>query len=245
MRPIEMNLARRPFVNQQPVIRISVLLWVLGIALLALNVTLYYRHIEGTGEQQELLQAAERRLTEETATVERLRGELEELDLQQQNQQAAFLNSQIAQRVFSWSALFDRLAEVVPAEVQMGGISPRIVELDADSSRSRLTGPPVEMVKLDLRGTSRSPEAILEFIDALFAHPRFFEPDLTRESLAEGQENSFTLSVLYLPSPEASDEVLTEPVGMELEDRSQIGQEITEDTADRGLVVAEPTEGGE
>jgi hypothetical protein len=62
------------------------------------------------------------------------------------------------------------------------------------------------MVKVDLQGTSRSPEAILELVDALFAHPSFFDPDLTRESFAEGQEGSFVLSVLYLPTVESDAE---------------------------------------
>jgi len=206
MRPTEMNLASRPFVNEQPVIRTSVLLWILGLALLALNVTLYYKHIEGTGEQQELLREADERLIQESDAGERLRRELELLDLSRQNEQVSFLNSQIALRTFSWSTLFDRLAEVVPAAIQMEGISPRIVVDGSADHRSRSPDAAEEMVKVDLQGTSRSPEAILELVDALFAHPSFFDPDLTRESFAEGQEGSFVLSVLYLPTVESDAE---------------------------------------
>ncbi len=200
MKTTGMNLASRPFVNEQPVIRTSVLLWVLGLALLALNVTLYYRHIEGKGEQQELLRVADQRLVQETEAIERLRSELGQLDLEQQNERVRFLNSQIALRTFSWSALFDRLAEVVPAAVQMEGIAPNILEVDSVQRRNRLVDESDEIVKVDLQGTSRSPEAVLELVDALFAHPSFFEPNLTREAFAEGQGNSFVLSVLYLPS---------------------------------------------
>lgn len=203
-----MNLASRPFVNEQPVFRTSALLWILGLALLALNVTLYYRHIEGKGEQQELLREADERLIRETDASERLRAELEQLNLAKQNEQVSFLNSQIALRVFSWSALFDRLAEVVPAAVQMQGISPRIVEAGPSSRGGRLTHTADEMMKVDLLGTSRSPEAVLELVDSLFAHPSFFDPDLTRESFAEGQEDSFVLSVLYLPAVDSGEESL-------------------------------------
>lgn len=203
-----MNLASRPFVNEQPVIRTSALLWILGLALLALNVTLYYKHIEGTGEQQELLREADERLIQESDAGERLRRELELLDLSRQNEQISFLNSQIALRVFSWSTLFDRLAEVVPAAVQMEGISPRIVVDGSADQRGRSPDAAEEMVKVDLQGTSRSPDAVLEMVDALFAHPSFFDPDLTRESLAEGQEASFVLSVLYLPTVASGEERL-------------------------------------
>ena len=245
MRPTEMNLASRPFVNEQPVIRTSALLWILGLALLALNVTLYYRHIEGKGEQQELLREADERLIQDTAAIERLGGELERLNLAQQNEQIAFLNSQIALRVFSWSSLFDRLAEVVPTAVQMRGISPQIVAGGSTDRRSRSNGSSNEMVKVDLQGTSRSPEAVLQLVDALFAHPSFLAPDLSRESFSEGQEGSFVLSVLYLPTLESGElplhDTATEPV--------DVGQEpsaVDEEAGQAPLMEdADSMEGGE
>jgi Tfp pilus assembly protein PilN len=246
MKPIEINLASRPFVNEQPVIRTSVLLWILGLALLALNVTLYYKHIEGKGEQRQLLREADDRLVEETVAIDRLRGELERLDLELQNEQVSFLNSQIAQRIFSWSALFDRLAEVVPAAIQMRGISPRIMAADSADHRSRLTDPADEVVKVDLQGTSRSPEAVLELVDALFAHPSFFDPDLTRESFAEGQADNFVLSVVYLPTRDGGEEPLRKSEGTD----SAAAREERPDVDEEGslnLVVEtlESTEGGE
>jgi Tfp pilus assembly protein PilN len=246
MKATEMNLASRPFVNEQPVIRTSVLLWVLGVALLALNITLYYRHIEGRGEQQELLRVADERLIQETEAIERLRAELTDLNLEKQNEQVRFLNSQIALRTFSWSALFDLLAEVVPAAIQMEGISPNIVEVDSADRRGRLTGSTEEVVKVDLQGTSRSPEAALELVDALFAHPSFLDPNLTRESFSEGQENSFVLSVLYLPG-RASEEDPTpstpvaEPFEVGVED-SVVEQEADQDTVVESLETVEGSE---
>ncbi len=245
MRPAEMNLASRPFVNEQPVVRTSALLWILGVALLALNVTLYYRHIEGKGEQQELLREADARLIQETDAIERLTAELEQLNLEQQNEQVSFLNTQIALRVFSWSALFDRLAEVVPAAVQMKGISPNIVEAGSKEQGTRLAESSHEIVKVDLQGTSRSSESVLEMVDALFAHPSFFDPDLTRESFTEGQASSFVLSVLYLPADESgedqtSESELTESVGAEEESPDVDGEGGVVPLAE----IPESTEGG-
>lgn len=229
MKLLVMNLASRPFLNEQPVIRTTALLWILGLALLAMNVTLYYRHIEGKGEQQESLRVADERLVEETATIERLRGELERLDLERQNEQVRFLNSQIAQRVFSWSVLFDRLAEVVPSAIQMKGISPRIVASGSTGRRGSSTEPLQEVVKVDLQGTSRDPEAALELVDALFAHPSFFDPDLSRESAAEGQENTFNLSVLYLPPRIGDGGSLSGPVGTEPAEAGEESLEVVDE----------------
>ena len=58
---------------------------------------------------------------------------------------------------------------------------------------------------MDLQGTSRSSEAVLELVDALFAHPSFLDPNLTRESFAEGKDDSFTLSVMYLPTVDSDE----------------------------------------
>ena len=249
MKPTEMNLASRPFANEQPVIRSSVLLWILGLALLALNITLYYRHIEGKGELQELLRQTDERLIEETDAIEHLRGELGQLDLVRQNERVTFLNSQIALRIFSWSALFDRLAEVVPAAIQMKGISPNIVGAKDADPRGRLGDSSDEMVKVDLQGTTRSPEAVLELVDALFAHPSFFDPDLTRESFAAGQDNSFALSVFYLPG-RTEDEVPLEKsmdtMPAEAEepavDVEEVDEELAEDPVTQGQVSMEDGE---
>jgi hypothetical protein len=249
MKPTEMNLASRPFANEQPVIRSSVLLWILGLALLLLNITLYYRHIEGKGELQELLRQTDERLIEETDAIEHLRGELGQLDLARQNEQVTFLNSQIALRIFSWSALFDRLAEVVPAAIQMKGISPQVVEAKDADPRGRLGDSSDEIVKVDLQGTTRSPEAVLELVDALFAHPSFFDPNLTRESFAAGQDNSFSLSVFYLPGraeEEAPEEILmdTMPAAAEetLLDVDEVDEELAEDSVTQGQVSMEDGE---
>lgn len=246
MKPAEMNLASRPFANEQPVIRSSVLLWILGLALLALNITLYYRHIEGKGELQELLRETDERLIEETDVIERLRVELGQLDLERQNEQVTFLNSQIALRIFSWSALFDRLAEVVPAAIQMKGISPNIVEVKDADPRGRLGDSPDEIVKVDLQGTTRSPEAVLELVDALFAHPSFFDPDLTRESFADGQDNSFSLSVFYLPGragEEVSQEGSLDTMPVEGEEAPlDAGEEVDQDPVTQGQVSMEDSE---
>jgi Tfp pilus assembly protein PilN len=246
MKQAEMNLASRPFANEQPVIRSSVLLWILGLALLVLNITLYYRHIEGKGELQELLRETDERLIEETDSIERLRGELGQLDLERQNEQVTFLNAQIALRIFSWSALFDRLAEVVPAAIQMKGISPNIVAAEDADPRGRRGDSSAEIVKVDLQGTTRSPEAVLELVDALFAHPSFFDPDLTRESFADGQDNSFSLSVFYLPG-RAGEEVFQEgPLDtMPAEAEAapvDAGEESDQDPVTQGQVSMEDSE---
>ena len=50
MKRQNLNLARRPFVNQRPVVRVTILLWVLGGLLLLADVALYWSFYQGQGE---------------------------------------------------------------------------------------------------------------------------------------------------------------------------------------------------
>ncbi len=200
MRPQDLNLARRPFVNLRPVKRVALLLWLVGGVFLVANALLYWRHFSGRSEQSAQLEDVERRSEEERTLVGRLERQLAGLDLEWQNRRVVFLNSKIDQRTFSWSTLFDRLAEVLPLDLQLRRVAPRIRQARS-TRRRRARGQPIqtEEVHLDIGGSARSGEALLEFVDALFAHPSFRDPNLASESRQSGEVTEFVLSVVYLP----------------------------------------------
>ena len=50
---------------------------------------------------------------------------------------------------------------------------------------------------LVIRGQAKNSEVVLEFVDALFAHPKFRAPDLSSESLQDSGLLDFGLSVIY------------------------------------------------
>ncbi len=199
MRPVDLNLARRPFINVRPVKRAAWLLWLVGGVLLVANSALYWRHFSGRSEQSSQLEDIDRRIEEERMTVTRLERELASIGLDWQNQQAVFLNSKIEERTFSWSGVFDRLAEVMPLEVQLRRVTPRIVE-PAPRRRSvtRVRPIRVERVHLVIAGSARSGEAVLEFVDALFAHPNFDDPNLSSEARQSAKLTDFSLTVVYV-----------------------------------------------
>jgi Tfp pilus assembly protein PilN len=195
------NLARRPFANTRPVNRLGIALWVVGALLLAGNVAVYYSYFAGSGDRR-----ADLARLEEQVTLQQRRGAEAEtalagIDLEQQNEQVEFLNRKIAERAFSWSLLFDRLAEVLPSQVRLTSLRPHGV-VSGDEGRRRVARRVVVeegRVALEMAGEAQSGEALLRFVDNLFAHAAFEDPDLAQENVDAGDLIEFTLRTQYLP----------------------------------------------
>lgn len=200
----ELNLARRPFVNLKPLRRARVLMLVVAVGLLAINVMLYWDHFTGEGKTRTRSQELVREIDAAEADVERLRQQIASLDIEELNSRISFVNLEIDRRRFAWSRLFDQLAEVQPGSVRLHSMTPEFTEESASrsrrrsGSRSRRQQSP-DGVTVELDGVAKDSEAILEFIDALFLHAAFSEPDLEREALRDDGGSTFTLSVLYRP----------------------------------------------
>lgn len=201
MRSIDVNLARRPFVNQRPVTRLAWLLWGLGLVLLAVNVINYRAYFSGSDERQEELAALEEQIGQHRSEIDRLEESLRSMSLAQQNDQVEFLNRKIAERTFSWSHLFDQLEEVLPADVRLSSLTPAIAELaerrtpGAEEDAGERIG---DRVRMRIVAVAKSVDAQLEFVDNLFAHPSFEKPRLSSDTQDSGASR-FNLAVNYLP----------------------------------------------
>lgn len=189
------NLARRPFVNRRPVVRVSTLLWVVAGGLLLLNAVLWGTSVSDTSASREEAARLEAELDERAESLRQLDRELRGFALDQQNQQVRFLNHKIDQRTFPWSRLFDQLTEAMPAKVRLLRLSPVIEDDEGPGSDDEWSG----WVELQISGAAAEGEALLEFVDALFAHPAFSSPTLASERRERGGELHFGLTVFYLP----------------------------------------------
>lgn len=233
-----LNLARRPFTNTRPVVRVSALLWGLALILLATNVFLYWSFYQGQGEQRAQLTATLEAIDQERDEVEALERRLDEVDLEALNAQVAFLNRKISQRTFGWSRLFDALAEILPREVRLERLTPVSLTSERGVRRIRdwreMVGS-TERVPLSVVGQAQSSEALYRFVDALFEAPAFEDPNPAREATGERGLVRFDLEVVYLPaetaartpepaltgSPDGDGSADGEPVAAELEERGQ------------------------
>lgn len=197
-RPV-LNLAAEPFVNRRPVVRLAVLLWIAGVVLLAVNAWLFRDFLVGRGDVHARLQEVRESIDVEERRIAALTEELTSFDLGSQNAQVQYLNQRIAQRRFSWSRLFDRLAEVLPQDVRLRTLTP---STDADGRSSRTLdqeAPPLArgQVLLSIRGEARSDEDVLELVDALFADAAFEHPNLSRQATTDRGLVEFQLDTVY------------------------------------------------
>lgn len=206
-----LNLSRRPFINSRPVLRTALLLWLVGGLLLLGNVFLFWSYLSGSSEKRAERDRLEDEVASEQKAVSELEARLAGLDLGQQNEQVAFLNRKISERAFSWSLLFDRLAEVLPNDVRLMQLQPAtIAGDDRPGARGAQSVPAVrgrrplgtsDRVPLIIRAEAKTDEALSEFVDNLFGHPAFDDPDWSRETREDDNEGRlrFDLRVTYLP----------------------------------------------
>jgi len=195
------ELASRPFLNLRPVRRLSILMWVVGGVILVLNIWLYGTAVTSRGDDRDRLLDLESRRTAAAEEVSDLKNQVAGLQLTWQNRQAEFLNHLIDQRTFSWSDLIDRLAEVLPREVRLVRLTPR-VKGGRSTPANQGPGPREKALRVELgmAGSAADDAALLRFLDQMFQHPGFENPRLASQTRGErGEVASFSLTVAYLP----------------------------------------------
>lgn len=205
------NLARRPFVNRRPVLRLGLLLWLLGLGVLAANVWLYWGYLSGAESTAAELGRVENQIAaEKTATAAR-ESSLRGLDLAARNEQVVLLNRKIAARTFAWSRLFDDLAEVLPLRVRLYELTPQVPRGEAGRGGARtaaLKDATSGTVHLHLRGAAESDEDLVELLEHLFAHPAFGHPDILSESRPDLRLIEFEINVDYDPETDHRPQVV-------------------------------------
>jgi hypothetical protein len=199
MRGMGPNLAARPFANERPVKRTTLIVWILALTLLAINIFVYQRHLSAHYDQRQAVRDLQEQIGAEERAIRQREADLAALELGQQNEKVVFLNGQIARRTFSWSHLFDRLEEVLPANVDLHRVSPRILKQrprDRRLSEHDIDG----LMAIEMGGDAQTVEEVLELVDRLFEHESFTLPNLMGERQRDDGRYDFSLTVLYLPA---------------------------------------------
>jgi Tfp pilus assembly protein PilN len=232
-----LNLARQPFVNSRPLVRLTVLLWVAALALAGGNLWLYYQYLTGSTETRARLAEVEDATEASRRQAAELEGQLAAFGLGQQNDVVTFLNSKIDERTLAWGRLFDRLAALLPDDVRLLSLSPRAGDREGRRRGGSATAGERPRVELEIAGEAKTDEALLALIDALFRDPAFERPNPQRETRGKSGPLRFDLTVDYLPETEAA-----------LEAEAAAGEAVTAEAgageADEGE-AATATEGGD
>ena len=178
------NLSTRPFYNERAV---HVLLAALAAVVLAI-----------TGWQVHRIVSLSRHRTEVNASIARDRSEASNLrqqaatvrrgvnqqDLKLIAAEAKEANQLIAQRTFSWTALFNQLEATLPPEVMLVSIHPDI--------RDGKTN-----IAMEVQG--RRPEDIVDFFDRLEKTGQFRDVTWSQESVTDEGLHRMTMTAVYVP----------------------------------------------
>lgn len=181
------NLATRPFLNTRPV-------WLATAAAVATAVVvgglLVVSHLASNQELATEIAAIEGLQADHDALDREVRAAARGLDQVPWRSLAARIdgtNTILREHRFSWLDLLQDLEEVLPYDVRLVQVSPK-VETDR--------------VQLGLEAVCRTREALLELLDNLIADPRFAEPTPRSETLPERSESTgyeLSLTVVYFP----------------------------------------------
>ena len=173
------NLATRPFYNDRAVTAGMVLAGLLVLALGAYNVV---EIVTLTGRNRELaakVAAAERLATDLRRRAQATRQTLDASQIEAVQTAAREANALIEQRAFSWTQLFNRFEETLPADVRIAAVQPQI-------------GPDGRML-VSVTAISRRVEDLDVFIDQL-EETGAFQETLSRQE--EVQEDGMLRSVI-------------------------------------------------
>lgn len=202
-----LNLSRRPFLNSRPVVRAALALWLLGLALLLGNVSLFWSYLSGSEDKRAEIAGRDAAIARQQDAIRQLEARLASFDLEQQNEKIDFLNRRIAERTFSWSLLFNRMAEVLPNDVRLQRLTPATGKR-RENERLRSAGvvrrdSPADdgRVGLTITGVAKNDEALDQFVNRLFDHPSFGK-DVNPTREVRDEETSyvaFEITVSYIP----------------------------------------------
>lgn len=195
MRRPGLNLARRPFANSRPVIRLALVLWLLGALFFGGNLWLYWDFLSGRGTANTRLAEVDQGLVAADHHISQWTAELAGFDLATQNDEVRYLNARIEERLFSWSRLFDQLAQLLPADARLLSLAP--VRADRRQAKEAST---TEKFVLQIEGQAKSGEALLEFVDRLYDDSAFDRPNLASENEDATGLVGFQLTVPYDPA---------------------------------------------
>lgn len=198
MRPVELNLASRPFRNNTPIWTGLAFLAAAGIAATTLSVLTYL-------EQRDDLASLEAKLEEarsSTADLDRRDAEaidgIRTFDFKVLRAQTRRANDVLARRGLSWTRLFNKLEDVQPYEVRLTSVRP-IYNSDVDRRGRDDESMPAGTVQINVEGLAQSIEAFLEFQRALVLDRHFTRVQPERMDPQPGSEVEFEMRFFYDP----------------------------------------------
>jgi Tfp pilus assembly protein PilN len=184
------NLASRPHLNTRPVWIVTAVAGFLAVVFAVVNILVWFDSNRSLEEQIVLQAELEQEYEKLSAEVSEQAESLNRVPWRSLTARVNAMNTVIREHEFSWVGLLDDIERVLPYDVRLTKINPKV---DVDS------------VNLSLTAIGRTREALLELLDRLIADPSFSEPTPSSEMTPEesGLGWVLTLTVVHHPGQEA------------------------------------------
>jgi Tfp pilus assembly protein PilN len=182
------NLASRPHLNTRPVWVVTAVAGFLALVFAVVNASVWFKSNRSLQEQIEL--QAELKAEYESLSVE-VREQAESLNRipwRSLSARVNAVNTIIREHEFSWIDLLDDIERVLPYDVRLTKISPKV---DTDT------------VNLSFTVIGRTREALLELLDNLIADPHFSDPTPSSEMTPEESGLGYVLAMTVVHHPGA------------------------------------------
>ncbi|MDH3627045.1 MAG: hypothetical protein OEV00_00880 [Acidobacteriota bacterium] len=211
MRPLDLNLAHRPYRN-------NTLLWIVtGLAVLAL--------VAGTvWEVRSFLDYSARlkMMTQDVSTFDEQEEELEQRDRAARKEIATFdlavlegqvrkANDVIERKAFSWTGLFNQLEACQPNDVKMVTIRPEFGRSRTRrGGRAQLTSAEDLGFPVAIEAIAKNFPSVLDMQNQLFESPHFGRVEMERISKSDLGTSEYLVVARFMYYPDGSDEAVSD-----------------------------------
>lgn len=184
------NLASHPHLNTRPVWLVTGVAGLVAIVFAAVNLSVWISSSRSLEQQIRLNAELEEEYARLSAEVGAKAERLSRVPWRSLSARINGVNGIIREHEFSWIGLLDDIERVLPYDVRLTRISPKV---DVDS------------VNLSLTAIGRTRDALLELLDNLIADPSFSDPTPGAEVTPEesGSGYMLTLTVVHHPGEAA------------------------------------------
>lgn len=186
MKTIHLNLASKPYRDYRALYAILGIAGLAAVLLMAYNGLTAYRYLVDTKETRAEIAAIDEEAARQRALAETMEKRIASIDAASLDKQARFINAQIHERAFSWSAMMSRLESLLPGDVRLTSLNPTI---DEDGN-----------VQLSLQCKSRRKDGLIVLLDRLYASPDFKKSFPAYDAIEADGLYRLSIQTVYLPN---------------------------------------------
>lgn len=182
MKALHVSLASRPYRDNRAFLLTAAVLGGLVLLLTLNNVWTAVDYLSNTENVRTDIARLETEIADTRSEAARLNAEIEKIDRRELNRRIEYVNTQIAERAFSWNRLLNDLERVMPDDVRVTQLNPSVEGAT---------------VQLAMSVESKTQDGVIRLLDQMLADPSFARAFPRSEQLGEDGIRRFVVEAEY------------------------------------------------